>query len=451
MKKYEIDMCSGPLFGKILLFTVPLMLSGILQLLFNAADVIVVGNFVGESALAAVGSTTSLINLLINIFIGFSVGTNVLVARYYGAKQEREVQETIQTAIALSLVCGMILVVAGTLLSRPLLSLMGTPDEVLGQAVLYMRIYFIGMPVNLLYNFGSAVLRAVGDTRRPLFYLTCGGVINVILNIGFICFWGMGVDGVALATIISQAISALLVVRCLMISEGMLHLELSQIQVKKDKLKRIVQIGLPAGMQGAVFSISNVLIQSSVNSFGSFAMAGSTAASNLENFVYVAMNACHQTAVSFVSQNYGAGKMKRIKRIFIQCNLFVIAVGLVMGLGCYALGEQLLRIYSREPEVIQYGIRRLAMISAPYFICGIMDTLVGCIRGLGCSVLPMIVSLLGACGLRVVWILTVFQWRRSWDTLFLAYPVTWTVTAVVQLVCLVILFRKQKRLLGTEV
>jgi len=445
--KNEIDMCNGPLLGKILLFTIPLMLSGILQLLFNAADMVVVGNFVGESALAAVGSTASLINLLINVFIGFSVGTNVLVARYYGAKQEKEMQETIHTAVALSLLCGVFLIMVGLFASRPMLSLMGTPDEVLGQATLYMQIYFLGMPVNLLYNFGSAILRAVGDTRRPLYYLSGSGVINVILNIGFIRIFGMGVEGVALATIVAQAIAAVLVICCLMQSEGALHLELSRVRLTKEQLVRILRIGLPAGMQGAIFSASNVLIQSSINSFGSIAMAGSTAASNIENFVYVSMNACHQTAVSFVSQNLGAGKLERIKHIFVQCILLVVVIGLVMGMGCHMFSKQLLGIYSSDSEVIWYGMRRLALISAPYFICGVMDTLVGCIRGLGSSVLPMVVSLVGACGLRILWIFTIFRWFRSWDTLFVSYPVTWTVTAIVHLICLVVLYRHQKWIL----
>ena len=445
--KNEIDMCNGPLFGKILLFTIPLALSSILQLLFNAADVIVVGNFVGSSALAAVGSTGALINLLINVFIGFSVGTNVMVARYYGAKQEKDIQETVHTAVALALICGVFLIAVGFFASKPLLHLMGTPDEVLSQAALYMKVYFMGMPVNLLYNFGSAILRAVGDTRRPLYYLTGAGVVNVILNVGFIVVFGMGVEGVALATIISQAIAAVLVLRCLVKIEGPLHLELRDVRITKGKLKQIVRIGLPAGTQGAVFSLSNVLIQSSINSFGSIAMAGSTAAGNLESFVYVSMNACHQTAVSFVSQNLGAGKMDRIKKVFFQCLGLATAIGLVMGVGVYLLGEPLLRIYTSDSVAIEYGIRRLALVSAPYFLCGIMDTLVGCMRGLGYSVMPMVVSMLGACGLRIVWILTVFRMVHAWDVLFLSYPVTWIVTASIHAVCLTVIYRHQKRLM----
>ncbi len=443
----EIDMCNGPLFGKILLFTIPLLLSGVLQLLFNAADIVVVGNFVGDHALAAVGSTTALINLLINAFIGFSVGCNVLVARYYGAGREHEVQETIHTSVALSLVSGFFLVAVGLFASKPLLALMGTPDDVLDQATLYMQIYFIGMPVNLLYNFGSAILRAVGDTRRPLYYLAGAGVVNVLLNLALVGLAGFGVEGVAIATITSQAISAALVARCLMKSEGALHLDWKNVKFARGKLIRIVQIGLPAGLQSVVFNVSNVLIQSSINSFGSIAMAGSTAAANIEGFVWIAMNACHQSAVSFVSQNLGAGKMDRIKKIIIQCNGLVISIGLVMGVGCWLFGEQLISIYTSDLEAHAYGMARLSMVCAPYFLCGIMDTLVGCIRGLGNSVQPMIISLIGACGLRVVWIFTVFQWFRSWDILFLSYPVTWIVTAAAQFVCLIHTYRTQKKLM----
>ena len=450
-KRYEIDMCSGPLFGKILLFAIPLMMSGILQLLFNAADVIVVGNFVGESALAAVGSTTSLINLLINVFIGLSIGTNVLVARFYGAGQEQEVRETVHTAIALALLCGVFLIGVGMFASGPMLKLMGTPDEVLGQAILYVRIYFLGMPVNLLYNFGSAILRAVGDTRRPLYYLSASGVINVLLNISFICFFGMGVEGVALATIISQAIAAVLILYSLIRNEGVLHLELSRLRITGDKLKRILRVGLPAGIQSAIFSASNVLIQSSINSFGFLAVAGSTAACNLECFVYAAMNACHHAAISFIGQNLGAGKLDRVRRVIIQCILLVSAVGLVMGVSFYLFGEQLLSIYTRDPEALWYGLRRLAFICIPYFIFGIMDTLAGCVRGLGYSVLPMMVSVAGVCGLRVLWIFTVFQWYPTWDMLFSVYLFTWVVTATVHLMCLITLYRKQKKMIGGEI
>ena len=355
---------AGRVLGKILIYSFPLMLSGILQLLFNAADVIVVGRYAGSQSLAAVGSTGALINLLINVFIGLSVGVNVLVAQYYGAKRDQDVNETVHTAVAISLLSGVFLVALGLLVTRPLLELMGTPDDVIDKSAIYMKIYFAGMPATMLYNFGSAVLRAVGDTRRPLYFLTAAGVVNVVLNLFFVISLNMDVAGVALATVISQVISAGLVFWCLVKSEGALKLRIRDLRISKVKLKRIAKIGLPAGMQGAVFSISNVLIQSSVNSFGSIAMAGNTASQNIEGFIYNAMNAIYQTNLSFTSQNYGGRKYKRIGRITLTCVGVVTAVGLGMGLAAFAAGESLLRIYSSDPEVIQFGLKRMAVFGA---------------------------------------------------------------------------------------
>ena len=441
-KSYEMDMCSGPLLGKILVYAIPLMLSGILQLLFNAADVIVVGRFAGHESLAAVGSTSALINLLINVFIGLSIGANVLVAQYFGAGKEKEVQDTVHTAITISLICGLALVFLGIFAAGPLLKIMGTPDDVLEKAILYMRVYFTGMPVLMLYNFGAAILRAVGDTKRPLYFLIAAGVVNVILNLGFVILLHMGVAGVALATVLSQCISAVLVCRCLMKSDSAYRLDLSRLGVRWRTLKRIAQIGLPAGFQGAVFSVSNVLIQSSINAFDSVAMAGSTASANLEGFVYNAMNAVHQTNLSFTSQNLGGGKFERINRILLLCLGVVTVVGVVMGGGFVLLGPQLLRIYSSDPEVIRFGMVRLTIICGMYFICGWMDVLVGSLRGLGSSVIPMFVSLAGACGLRIVWIFTVFQGHHSLNVLYLSYPVTWVVTAAAHLICFMMIRRK---------
>lgn len=443
-KSYEMDMCNGPLLGKILVFTFPLMLSGVLQLLFNAADIVVVGRFSGAHALAAVGSTGALINLLINVFMGLSIGTNVLTAQGYGAKNAEDVSDTVHTSILLSLVSGAILIVVGILFSRPLLELMATPEEVLGQAALYMKIYFIGMPAMMAYNFGAAILRAIGDTRRPLYYLLISGVVNVILNLIFVIIFRMGVAGVATATVISQVISAGMVLKCLMGLDGMCRLELHKLAIHKDKLLNIARIGLPAGLQGAIFSISNVLIQSSVNSFGAIAMAGNTAAGNLEGFVYTSMNSVYQTNLSFTSQNMGAGNRQRMKKILGICLILVSVVGLVLGNGFVFFGEQLLGIYSSDPEVIQYGLNRMHLICAPYFLCGLMDVMVGSMRGMGYSFLPMIVSLIGACGLRVVWIFTVFQWHRSLFTLYLSYPITWTITALAHMACwYVVMYKKQ--------
>lgn len=439
-RRYEIDMCNGPLFGKILLFSLPLMLSGILQLLFNAADMIVVGRWVGSDALAAVGSTGSLINLLVNVFIGLSVGANVLVARYFGAGQERELSDMVHTAVLISVICGVLLIFVGFFVAPSALLAMGTPKEVLGQSVLYIRIYFAAMPAMMLYNFGAAILRAVGDTRRPLYFLTAAGIINVVLNLIFVIGFSMGVAGVALATAVSQVISAGLVVRCLVRSDSAYRLDLKALRIVPHKLLMMMQIGLPAGLQGAIFSISNVLIQSSVNSFGATAMAGNSAAGNLEGFVYTAMNTLHQTAVSFVGQNYGAHKYKRIGRIAIICVGIVTAVGLVMGNGVYLAGRLLLHLYSPEEPVIAYGMKRLFYICCPYFLCGVMDTLVGCLRGMGHSVLPMLVSLTGACLFRIVWIYTIFSQNRSLDTLYISYPISWALTAFVHLGCFLLIY-----------
>lgn len=444
-KSYEIDMCNGPLFGKILLFTLPLMLSGILQLLFNAADVVVVGRFAGNEALAAVGSTGALTNLLVNLFIGLSVGANVLVARYYGARQEEEVSQTVHTAVLVSMIGGIILAFVGIIAARPLLLLMDTPENVIEHSVLYMRIYFLGMPVMLVFNFGSAILRAIGDTRRPLFYLTIAGVINVVLNLWFVIEFHMGVAGVALATVIAQCVSTLLIIRCLVKSEGCFQLCFNKLHIDWGKFGKIAAIGLPAGIQGSLFSISNVLIQSSVNSFGSVAMAGNTAGSNVEGFVYTAMNSVHQTAVSFTGQNLGGRKYDRINKILIECLLFVAAIGLVMGNGAVLFGNQILGLYSSDPEVIAYGIQRMSVICTTYCLCGIMDVLVGSIRGLGYAVMPMIVSLMGACVFRVIWIYTIFQWNRSLHTLYISYPISWALTAFAHVICFLIVKRRVEK------
>lgn len=438
--KYEIDMCNGPLFGKILLFYIPLMLSGILQLLFNAADIVVVGRFAGSDSLAAVGSTSSLINLLVNLFIGLSVGANVLVARFYGAGQKKELEEMVHTAVMTSFVSGCILIIAGVGLAGPALRLMGTPANVINKAILYMRIYFIGMPFTMAYNFGSAILRAAGDTRRPLYYLLTAGIINVILNLIFVIVFSMGVAGVAAATVISQAVSSLLVLRCLLRTDGLYKIELKKLRIVPDKLLKMLQIGLPAGLQGILFSLSNVLIQSSVNSFGSIAMAGNTAASNIEGFVYTSMNAFYQTAISFTSQNYGAKNYRRIGKILVICQLCVFGVGLVLGNTAYLFSGTLLKLYSTETEVIKYGMLRMSIICTTYFLCGMMDTMVGALRGLGYSVLPMLVSLTGACLFRILWIYLVFSRYRTLECLYYSYPISWALTFMVHLLCFIVIY-----------
>lgn len=432
---YEIDMTNGPLLGKIIRFAIPLAISGILQLLFNAADIIVVGRFSGPGALAAVGSTSALINLIVNLFIGLSVGTNVLVAQYYGGGNHKDLEETVHTSILSSLIFGGILLVIGISLAAPMLELMGTPEEVLGQACLYMRLYFIGMPASMLYNFGAAILRAVGDTQRPLYFLLLAGVVNVVLNLFFVIVCGLDVAGVAIATVISQCMSASLVLLCLVRSHAPYQVRLRELRVKKDKLLGMAKIGLPAGIQGASFSISNVLIQSSINSFGSIAMAGNTAASNIEGFVSTAMDAFSQAALSFTGQNIGAGKIKRVNRILILCLLLVTGTGLVMGIGCYLLGAQLLSIYSTEAEVISYGLQRMEIVCILQCIGGMMGVLVGTLRGLGASFVPMVITISFVCGFRIVWLFTVFAWWPTLSVLYASYPITWGLAALFEAIC----------------
>lgn len=440
--KYTMDMCNGPLLKKIILFAIPLMLSGVLQLLFNAADVIVVGRFTGNEALAAVGSTSSLINLLINLFVGVSVGANVLLGKHIGARDEENASKTVHTAVTFALVVGIAMIFVGSFLSRPLLELMGTPEDVINLSVLYMRIYFVGMPAFMFYNFGAALLRAVGDTKRPLYFLTLAGIINVIFNLIFVIVFHMGVAGVALATIISEGISAFLVFLCLKGADGVLHLDHRSLSFHKDVAIQMMKIGLPAGLQGCIFSVSNVLIQSSVNSFGSIAMAGNTASANLEGFVYNAMNSLYQTSLSFTSQNMGAKKYKRVDKILIECLVIVMIVGIVMGGGAYLIGTSLLSIYSSDPQVISYGLLRMSLICVPYFLCGMMDVFVGSLRGMGYSVMPMLVSLTGACLFRIVWIFTIFATNRSLFVLYFSYPVSWALTATAHLICYMIVRKK---------
>ena len=432
---YQIDMIHGPLAGKLLVFAIPLMLSSILQLLFNAADVIVVGRWSGKEALAAVGSNTSLINLMVNLFVGFSVGTNVVVARDLGAGREEDVRDSVHTSIALSLVSGVALMGLGLLLSRQMLELMGSPEDVIGLAAVYLRIYFCGMPGNMLYNFGAAILRAQGDTKRPLYFLTAAGIINVILNLVFVIVFHMDVAGVALATIISQYVSAILVLLTLMRDKGPLRVDLRALRLDMKVVRRILQVGLPAGFQGMVFSISNVVIQSSINSFGSTVVAGSAASSNIEGFVYAGMNAFYQTALTFTSQNYGACECKRVDRIMGLCLLYSGLIGLVLGNLAYLFGYPLGSIYAPgQEEVIAQAVDRLSICCTTYFLCGLMDTQVGVLRGIGYSVVPMIVSLVGSCALRLLWVATIFQLNRTPEMLYLSYPVSWAITAATHFV-----------------
>ena len=429
-------MVNGPLLSRILIYAFPLILSGVLQLLFNAADIVVVGKFTGSHALAAVGSTSALINLLVNLFIGISIGTNVMVARYCGARDWQNCEDTVHTSIAISIIGGILMIFVGVLFARPLLELMGTPADVITHSVLYMRIYFLGMPAFMIYNFGAAILRAIGDTKRPLYFLTIAGVVNVIFNLFFVVVFNMGVAGVAIATVISQAISAVLILMCLLKMDGMCQLHKEKIKLHGAKVKEMLRIGIPAGLQGLVVSISNVLIQSSVNSFGSIVMAGNTAASNIEGFVYTAMNAIYQTSLSFTSQNLGAGNTARIKKILWCCLGIVTVIGLVLGQG------PLLSIYSSDPAVVDFGLVRLSIVSASYFLCGLMDVCCGSIRGLGYSIMPMLVSLTGACAFRVLWIFTIFQVEHTLFSLYISYPISWILTFAVHILCFIYAYRK---------
>lgn len=449
-KNYTIDMCEGSILNKLLLFALPLIASSVLQLFFNAADVVVVGKFAGDHALAAVGSNGSIINLLTNVFMGLSVGANVLVARSFAAKHENELRKTVHTAMTVSVLCGAFLAVMGALAAKQVLTLMQSPPEVIELSTLYLRIYFLGMPAMMAYNFGAAILRGVGDTKRPLYYLTFSGVVNVVLNLIFVVVFHMSVAGVALATIISQYISAFLVIKCLMNEESGIRLQKQYLGIDKEILLKILQIGLPAGVQGSLFSLSNVVIQSSVNSFGATVVAGNSAAQNIEGFVYVAMNAFSQAVVAFVSQNLGAGKFERINRVVIIAQVCVLAVGLILGNGAYLLGEPLLHLYSDSEVVIAAGLRRLSVISATYALCGMMDSMVGALRGMGYSVMPMIVSLLGACAFRMAWIFVFFQIDRfhTIDTVYYAYPISWTLTLSVHVICFWVVRRKMKKKWG---
>ena len=433
--KYEIDMCNGTLMDKLISFSLPLMLSGILQLLFNAVDIIVVGRFTGSQALAAVGSTTALINIFTNLFIGISLGANVLAARFYASGKEKEMSETVHTSITLALISGLVMALAGVLLARFALNLMGTPNDVIDQSVLYMRIYFLGMPFFMLYNYGAAILRAVGDTKRPLFFLVISGMTNAVLNLVLVIVFHMGVAGVAIGTIVSQLISSILVLRCLYTSNTSYRLYFSKLGIKTQYLKQIFQVGIPAGIQSTVINLSNALLQSSVNSFGSVAMAGYTAANNIFGFLYMSVNAVTQSCMSFTSQNYGVKKLKRMDRVLLDCMILSVGVTLTLGCGAYFFGPELLKIYTSDADVIRCGVEVLAFTTVPYFCCGIMDLLPGALRGMEYSGVPMILSIIGTVGTRIVWIFGLFPAHRSLSFLFISYPVSWILTILMQAVC----------------
>ena len=434
-KSFEIDMCNGTLMDKLISFSIPLMLSGILQLMFNAVDIIVVGRFAGSESLAAVGSTTALINVFTNLFIGISLGSNVLAARYYAAGKEREMSETVHSSLTLALISGILMAFAGLFFSRTALEWMGTPDDVIDLAALYMKIYFIGMPFFMLYNYGAAILRAVGDTKRPLLFLVVSGLVNAGLNMILVICFHMAVEGVAIATVISQLLSCIMVLSCLYRTQGCYQFRFSKLGLKSTYVLQIFQVGIPAGIQSTVINFSNVLLQSSVNSFGSVAMAGYTAANNIFGFLYTSVNSVTQACMSFTSQNYGAGKTKRMDRVLIDCLILSCAFSLTMGCCAWFFGPQLLLIYTESSAVISCGVEILSFTTVTYFLCGIMDLIPGALRGMGRSAVPMILSIIGTVGTRIVWIFWIFPYHRSLDILFLSYPVSWILTILMQVIC----------------
>ena len=433
--KYEIDMCNGTIMDKLISFSIPLMLSGILQLMFNAVDIVVVGRFSGSQALAAVGSTTALINVFTNLFIGISLGANVLAARYYAAGKTKEMSETVHTAIALALVSGVAMAVIGVVFARGALEIMGTPDDVIAKSTLYMRIYFCGMPFFMMYNYGAAILRAVGDTKRPLIFLIVSGVINAVLNLFLVIGFHLDVAGVGIATVISQLVSCILVLRCLHHTESSYQLHLAKLRIRSVYLKQIFEVGVPAGIQSMVINISNAMLQSSVNSFGSIAMAGYTASNNIFGFLYVSVNSFTQACMSFTSQNYGVKKLKRMDRVLIDCMILSVVVTLILGSSVYIFGPELLHIYSNQADVIKYGMEIFSYTTVTYFLCGLMDLFPGALRGMGYSTVPMILSIIGTVGVRIIWIYGLFPSHRSLTFLFLSYPVSWIATIIMQVIC----------------
>lgn len=453
-KSYEIDMCNGNLFSKIIKFSLPLALMGMLQLFYNAADLIVVSNFSGDNnALGAVGSTSSIINLIVNLFIGLSVGTNVVVARYFGAKQYKKISDVVHTSILISLIIGIILGIFGFIFARELLLLMNNDLDL---SVIYLKIYFLGMPFNMVYNFAASVLRAVGDTKRPLYFLSVAGIINIILNLIFVVVFKLSVAGVAIATIVSQVISCILIMRTLIKTDNCYKFSFANMKISKSALIEITKIGLPAGIQSSIFSISNVIIQSSVNLFGYTVMNGNSAAASVEGFVYTAMNSVYHAALAFMGQNVGAKKTNNIKKVTLYSLIIVTIISIVLGGILFLTGKYVLRIYTDVNAEIDVAYIRLHYLCLPYFLCGIMDVMVGCLRGLGYSTVPMIVSIVGVCGFRIAWIYLVFRPYTDFSNindlnmLYISYPISWIITFTVHFICYLFVSRKKIKKINLE-
>ncbi len=445
VKIAKVDALSGSITKNLALFAIPLMLSSILQLLYNAADIIVVGRFSGHEALAAVGSTSSLINLIVNFFIGLSIGVNVLIARHIGARDHHRAQRALHTAATISVIVGLFAGALGFFISEWALKAMDSPADVIGKATLYLKIYFLGTPANIIYNFGSATLRASGDTTRPLYFLTFSGLVNVVLNLVFVIYFGMDVAGVALATIISQYVSAILVVMCLKKSTGYCNLRFSSMCFDKKEFFEIIKLGLPAAIQSSLFSLSNVTIQSSVNSFdSSMIVAGNSAASNIEGFVYVAANSFYHAVMTFISQNFGARKIERVIPILKKGIILAVSSSIALGALVLLFADNFVSIYTSENEAISVGVDRLMIIVSTYFLCGVMEISSGALRGLGHSLLPMITTTLGACGFRILWVYTVFAQFKSLDVLFLSYPISWIMVLAANFICFAFVYKKIK-------
>ncbi len=440
--RYSLDMTCGPFLKKIMIFSVPLILTGILQLAYNTADIVVVGRFVGKEALAAVGSTGSLVNLFVNVFLGLSMGSGVMVARHIGARDDKRVSDCVHTAMLLSVFSGIFIGIIGYFFSGEMLRLMQVPDDVLELATLYLKVYFLGSPGLMTYNFGAAVVRATGDTKRPLFILAVSGIVNVILNVVLIVVFKFGVEGVAIATIISQYVSAVMIVAYLFAINNSCRLSMKKFRIEKNELKQILRLGLPAGVQSSLFSISNVIIQSSVNSFGSVAMAGIAAGSNYDSYIFTGTNAVSQTAMTFTSQNIGARKTENVGKIYRYCLLFASTIGISMGILGFIFNEQIVSFFSDDPGVIQIGAERMTLVMPFYFFCSLMDVTASEIRGMGKSVEPMIVSLIGACGIRILWVFFILPLDRTLINLYWSYPVSWAVTFFAQFIMFFILKNK---------
>ncbi len=441
-KRTVNDLTQGPLFKQIVLFTIPLMLTGILQTLYNAADMIVLGVFASSTAMGSVGACGSLIAMIINTFFGLSVGASVYVARYIGAKNYEGVSKVVHTSTLFAAICGIVVAIFGFFCAKPLLLLMGTPNEQLIEAVPYMQAYFTGVPASIIYNYLAAILRSSGDTKRPLIFLATSGIINVALNFVLVYFFHLGAIGVGISTSVSQYAALTMIVLHMTHMDGPCKLEFKKIAIDKTTLGNIVRLGLPAGLQGTLFALSNVLIQSTVNSYGPIVVNGNSASANIENFIYIAMNALHHTALTFVGQNLGAGKKERVRPTILYCIGLVSFVGIAMGGIALLFGENLLSIYAHgDAETIAAGLRRMSIIASTYFTCGIMDVLCGFSRGMGKSLTPMIISLLGSCALRILWIYTICPLAPdNIMLLYISYPVSWIITSCAHLVTCILTY-----------